>query len=148
MGITQIFILAVIAILLRQLKRGRSLSLLAVSAFAIYWLQPVQSPANITFWFPTLTLLIVVFTWWVVFSSPEQTWKSNLPASLVLAGVVLLMGLNRYLQLEQMFITETPRMIWVCLSVAMVVSPALPLARFHSNQPMCDLQRHNRQHAE
>ena len=135
MGITQIFILAVAAILLGQLRQGRSLSLLAVSAIAMYWLQPVQSPVHLTFWFPTFTLFMVVFTWWIAFSSREQTWKSNLPASIVLAGVVLFMGLNRYIRLEQMFITETPRMIWVGLSVAMLATPALPLARFRGDRP-------------
>lgn len=135
MGITQIFILALIAILLGRLKRGRSLALLSASAFAVYWLQPVQSPANLTYWFPTFTLLIVIFSWWFTFSSREQTWKRNLPALLVLAGVALLMGMNRYIHLEQVFITETPRMLWVGLSVAMILSPALPFLRFRENRP-------------
>jgi alginate O-acetyltransferase complex protein AlgI len=127
MGITQIFLLALIAILVGQLKKGRALALLAVSAFAVYWLQPVQSQANLTFWFPTFTLLVVVFSWWFIFSDREQPWRRNLPALLVLACVALLMGMNRYLQLEQVFITETPNMLLVGLTVAMILSPALPL---------------------
>lgn len=134
MGITHIFILALLAVLLGQLKRGRALALLAASAIAIYWLQPVQSPPNLTFWFPTCTLLIVVFSWWFVFSSREQTWRRNIPALLVLAGVVLLMGMNRYIRLEQMFITDTPRMMWVGLSIAMIMTPALPLVRVRENR--------------
>jgi D-alanyl-lipoteichoic acid acyltransferase DltB (MBOAT superfamily) len=134
MAIEQIFILALIAIFLGQLKGGRSYSLLTVSAVAIYLLQPVQSPANLTFWFPTLTLLIVIFSWWIVFSSREQHWRKNLPALLVLAGVVSLMGMNRYLHLEQIFITETPRMLWVGVSVGMILLPALPLMRARENR--------------
>ncbi|MGE5377939.1 MAG: MBOAT family O-acyltransferase [Bacteroidota bacterium] len=127
MGITQIFILALIAILVGQLKKGRALALLAVSALAVYWLQPVQSQVNLTFWFPTFTLLVVVFSWWFIFSSREQTWRRNLPALLVLACVALVMGMNRYLHLEQVFITETPNLLLVGLTVAMILSPALPL---------------------
>ena len=134
MDITQIFIFAFVAILLGKLKRGRLLALLAVSAFVIYWLQPVQTPANLTFWFPTFTLLIVVFSWWVAFSSGKQGWKTNLPAMLVLAGVIVLVGMNRYIQLEQVFITDTPRMFWVGLTVAMIISPALPFMRFRENR--------------
>jgi D-alanyl-lipoteichoic acid acyltransferase DltB (MBOAT superfamily) len=135
MNITQIFILAFISILLGQLKRGRSLAYLAVSAFVIYWLQPVQTPANLTYWFPTFTLLIVIFSWWFTFSSREQTWRQNLPALLVLAGIALLMGMNRYFQLEQVFITETPRMLWVGITVAMILSPTLPVMRIRENRP-------------
>jgi alginate O-acetyltransferase complex protein AlgI len=134
MAIAQIFILALIAIFLGQLRRGRSLSLLAVSTIAIYLLQPVQSPANLTFWFPTFTLLIVIFSWWLVFYSREQPWNKNFLALLVLAGVVFLMGMNRYLHLEQIFITETPRLVWVGVSVGMILSPALPIMRARENR--------------
>ena len=129
MSITQLFIVAVIAILVGRLKRGRSLALLAASTFAIYWLQPVQSPANLTFWFPTFTLLIVVFSWWVAFSSKQADWRRDTPALLVLAGVMILMGLNRYFQLEQVFITETPRLMLIGVTAALLVSPALPFIR-------------------
>jgi hypothetical protein len=39
MSISQLFIIAAIAFLVGQLQKGRTLALLGVSAFLIYWLQ-------------------------------------------------------------------------------------------------------------
>jgi alginate O-acetyltransferase complex protein AlgI len=134
MGITQIFILALIAILLGQLKRGRSLVLLAASSLFIFWLQPAQSSTSLSFWFPIFTLLIIVFSWWITFSSAEQTWKMNLPALLVMAGVVLVMGMSRYIQLQPEFVLQTSRLMLVGVTVVMILSPALPLIRGEKNR--------------
>ena len=128
MGITQIFILALIAAALGRLKRGRSLTLLAASSIAVFWLQPGQSSTSLTFWFPTFTLLIILFSWWIVFSSGEQTWRTNLPALLVMAGAVLLMGVGRYIDLEPL-VMDIPRLMLVGVTAAVILSPAIPLLR-------------------
>ena len=44
MSVLQLFILAGAAIPLGRLKRGRTLALLAVSVFTIYWLQAFNRP--------------------------------------------------------------------------------------------------------
>ncbi len=129
MGITQVFVLALIAIALGRLRRGRSLALLAASVLAIYWLQPVQSSPSLTFWFPTFTLLVIVFSWWLTFSSGQQTWRKNFPALLILAGTVLVMGLIRYARLEQMLAMEASRLVFVILPAGIMLSPALPVIR-------------------
>jgi len=109
MAVTQILILAVVAILVNRLKNGRSLVLLGVSSLVIYWIQPYQEPVNLTFWFPTFTLgLAVVF--WLLVSTPEtRTWKQNWDAIAVLLGVIILVDLNRYFQIDYFFIVDTPR---------------------------------------
>ena len=134
MSVLQLCILAAIAILLGQLKRGRSLALLAGSTIAIYLLQPVQSPTNLTFWFPTFTLLLTIFSWQVTMPSDDVGWRQNLPALLVMAGVVILMGANRYIHFEKVFITETPRLRWIALVVVLMISFALPVMRFRKFQ--------------
>ena len=109
MSVTQILILAVVAILVNQLKNGRSLALLGVSSLVIYWIQPVQEPVNLTFWFPTFTLGLTVFFWLLV-STPETcSWRQNRGAVAVLLGVIILVDLNRYFQIENFFIADTPR---------------------------------------
>jgi len=135
MSVLQLFILAGAAILLGQLKKGRTLALLAGSVFTIYWLQPVQSPANLTFWLPTITLLLTIFSWQLTMYSDEVDWKQNTPALLVMVGVVILMGANRYIQFEHVFITETPRMEWIGLTIAIMLSSTLPLTQFGARQP-------------
>jgi len=130
MSIEQLIILASVAIIVGQLKKGRSLALLAVSVFVIYWLQPPQSFVNLTFWFPTATLAVTVLAWLLTSTPESRGWKQTRHALAVILGVVVLVDLNRYFQFEQVYITQTPRLQWVGTAVAIVVTSALLLARF------------------
>ena len=109
MSVTQILVLAVVAILVNQLKNGRSLALLGVSALVIYWIQPIQESVNLTFWFPTFTLGLTV-AFWLLVSTPEtRSWRQNWRAVVVLVGVIIFVDLNRYFQFDYFFISDTPR---------------------------------------
>jgi D-alanyl-lipoteichoic acid acyltransferase DltB (MBOAT superfamily) len=130
MYISQLFIIAAIAFLVGQMKKGRSLALLGVSAFLIYWLQPVQDNVTLTYWLPTATLVMTVLAW-LLTSTPEvRNWEQNLPAVTILLGVVLLLDLNRYFQLEGIFITETPRPQWIVAFFVILLFFAFLIARF------------------
>ncbi len=134
MSISQIFILAIAAILLGQFKKGRALAVLAVSAFAIYWLQPVQASITLTFWLPTLTLLLTVFSWWLTTTPDNFNWKENYPAAVGLAGVVFLVGMKRIFHLEQIFFADPPRIQWIGISMAVMLLPCLPFMRLGNLQ--------------
>jgi len=134
MSAVQVAILAVAAILLNQLKRGRSLALLGVSALVIYWLQPVQEPANLTFWFPTLTLAVTVISWLVTSAPEARDWRRNWRAVAVLAGIILLVDLNRYFQVNYLFISDTPRVQLVLAALIGFVGINLVLARLQRFQ--------------
>src|SRR6266542_403059 len=96
MSLSQLFIIAAIAFLVGQLKKGRTLGLLAVSSFIIYWLQPAQENLTLTYWLPTATLIITILTW-LLTSTPEvRDWKPNLPVVAIILWIVLLFDLNRY----------------------------------------------------
>jgi D-alanyl-lipoteichoic acid acyltransferase DltB (MBOAT superfamily) len=135
MSILQLFIIAAIALLVGQLRKGRSLALLGVSAFLIYWLQPVQENITLTFWLPTLTLIVTVLTW-LLTSTPEvRGWKQNLPAALVLVVVVVYLDLNRYFQLDGIFITATPRPQWIAVLIVIFLVFAFVIARLREFPP-------------
>lgn len=129
MSVLQILILAVVAVLVNQLRKGRSLALLAVSTLVIYWIQPYQEPVNLIFWFPTLTLAITVI-FWLITSSPEtRAWKQNWDSVVILLSVVVLVDLNRYFQVEVFFITDTPRIQLVAIVLLSVVAVGFLLGR-------------------
>ncbi|HSL28150.1 MAG TPA: MBOAT family O-acyltransferase [Anaerolineales bacterium] len=129
MSILQLFIIVAAAYLIGQLKRGRSLALLGVSAFFIYWLQPPQEQVSLTFWLPTATLAITCLVW-LLTSSPEvRGGRQNAPAVLVLAGVAVLINLNRYFQLDAIFITQTPRFQWLAILIVTLLVLGLAVAR-------------------
>lgn len=122
MSISQLFVIAALAFLIGQSKMERTLILLGVSTFIIYWLQPPQGQITLTFWLPTATLVITVLGW-LLTSTPEiRGWKQNLPAAAVLLGVILFVDLNRYFQIESILLTATPRPQWVG---ALIVAVAL-----------------------
>src|SRR5690242_156 len=136
MSISQLFIIAAIAFLVGQIKKGRPLVLLGMSAFLIYWLQPVQDNITLTFWLPTTTLIVTVLTW-LLTSTPEvRGWKENLPAEIVLLGVILLLDLNRYFHLEGIFITTTPRPQWVIALFMVVIISVVLLTRLKEFPPI------------
>src|SRR5689334_11942093 len=136
MSISQLFIIAAIAFLVGQMQKGRPLALLGVSAFLIYWLQPIQENVTLTFWLPTATLVVTLLTW-LVTSTPEvRGWKQNLPAAVVLSGVITFVDLNRYFQLKGIFIAATPRLQWIVLVFALLLIFALLIARFKEFPPV------------
>lgn len=108
MSIIQIATLAIVALILGRLPKGRELALLAVSAFAVFWFQPNEPFVTLRFWMPVATLAIAVLAWALTSAPEARGWKQNWPAAAALIGVILLMDLNRYFKLEQIYITGTP----------------------------------------
>lgn len=136
MSISQLFIIAALAFLVGQIKMGRSLALLGVSTFLIYWLQPIQENIALTFWLPTATLILTVLAW-LFTSAPEvRGWKQNFPAALVLVSVILLLDLNRYFHWMGIFITATPRLQWIVALFVILLVFAFLIARFKEFPPI------------
>jgi D-alanyl-lipoteichoic acid acyltransferase DltB (MBOAT superfamily) len=136
MSISQLFVIAAIAFLLGQLKRGRRLALLAVSAFFIYWLQPLQEQITLTYWLPTATLVLTALIW-LLTSTPEvRGWRRNFPAAAVLLCVIILMDLNRYLGFESVFTTATPRPLWVGLFMLVLLIAAFAVGQMRKLPPV------------
>lgn len=108
MTILQIALLAVAAVIVGRWQRARQLGMLAVSVFVIFWLQPEQSFVSLLFWVPVATVAITVLSWAVTSVPESRSLRQNWPAIAVMAGIILLVDLNRYLRLEQVFTAGTP----------------------------------------
>jgi alginate O-acetyltransferase complex protein AlgI len=131
MTIVQIAIVAVVAILIGRLSKGRQLSLLAVSTFVIFWLQPNEPFVILLFWLPVATVGITVLTW-ALTSEPEmRSWKQNWPSLAVVFGVVILMDLNRIFRLDQIYTTNTPSLPQGVAALIGIAVIAFMLARGH-----------------
>ena len=108
MGLTQIAASILTSILVGALTRGthRTYSLLALSLLAIYWFQPVVPLRYFDFWFPSLSIALVILTWLI--TSTPGAWKArqNIVGLLIIAGVVTLIELTRYI-LPAPFLTAT-----------------------------------------
>src|ERR1700690_1512192 len=127
MTVLQISILAAVALVLGRLPKGRQLALLAISAFVIFWLQPTEPFVSLVFWLPVATLAITVLAW-ALTSAPEMRgWKQNWLAIAILVGVVLLMDLNHYFKLTQVYISSTPQLTLTLIMLIAIAAVTLLL---------------------
>lgn len=98
MGLPQIFASVLTSLLIGVLIRGalRTYLLLAFSVLAVFWFQPVVPLRSFDFWFPFLTLALVLLTWFVTSSS--GVWKSrhNLIGLFIIIGLATLVDISRY----------------------------------------------------
>jgi len=124
MGLRDILIFAALALAYRLIfrQRGRVHSrslgvhsrslgdwfLLVSSALAIYWLQPLAPIRYMDFWLPTATLGLVALSWLITTPPEGRNWRANWPAAAVLAGVVLLVGLTRFLSQDGLLTAGRP----------------------------------------
>ncbi len=128
MTILQISILAIVALVLGRLPRGRQLALLVVSTFVVFWLQPIEPFVGLVFWLPVVTLTITVLAWALTSTPKARGWKQNWPAIAILVGVVLLMDLNRYFRLTQVFMSSTPQLTLTLILLIIIAAATLLLA--------------------
>jgi len=129
MSLFEIAVLACIAVAVGWLGKGRKLALLAVSALALYWLQPDQEPVNLMFWLPTLTLILTVLSWLITAKPESRGWRENRAAVMVLLGAIVFVDLNRFFQFEWFFPVETPRVQWIALIFLFAFGLSFILAR-------------------
>ncbi|MDR3573409.1 MAG: MBOAT family O-acyltransferase [Anaerolineaceae bacterium] len=133
MTLSSILVFAAAALLFRLVarERFRGWLLLISSALAIYWLQPLSPVRNLDFWLPTLTLALAVLSWWISASLETRKARQNAVTAAVLAGLVLAIGLTRFLGLEP-FITASlpPQIGQIALALAVLVLLGLLLTRF------------------
>lgn len=136
MTILQIGVLAALALVAGRWPRGRQLSMLAISAFAVFWLQPPEPFPSLQFWFPIATLGITIIGWGLTVTAEVRGWRQNWPAAAILVSVPLLVDMNRYAGLGQIFITSTPSVSAVVLVLLVLAGIAALMARMQAASPI------------
>lgn len=111
--------------------RWRVHLLLAVSALAVYALQPALPVRGLDFYLPTATLALAVLGW--VLTTPRETrsWRANWLAAVVLFGIVLTLALTRYLGFSlPLTASRPPQTLTVVLLLAVAALLAFLLGKF------------------
>jgi D-alanyl-lipoteichoic acid acyltransferase DltB (MBOAT superfamily) len=139
MDLHHIFFFALIAAGLNALRspRVRRWGLLVLSVVAVFWLQPLTSLRHFGFWLPTGTLLFSV-AGWAVTRTGRGVSSEDRRTALTLFGIVLLLGLSRFLPSEILLTAARPPRIpaiSVVLGVFIVLSLLLRLAARRSIAP-------------
>lgn len=99
MTLLHILLLAAMSFLAGSLNpRWRRPALLVGSLLAIYWLQPPTPIRNLDFWFPTASILLVALVWAITQEKREPRIQRTFTQVIPLVGVILVVGLTRYLE--------------------------------------------------
>jgi len=128
MGLTQIAASILTALLVGALTRGatRIFFLLALSVLGVYWFQPAIPIRFFDFWIPSLSLALVVLTWFI--TSQAGAWKSrpNLIGLFIIITVVTLIDLSRYI-FPDPFITATAPPQFIQYLIFIIISAGIIL---------------------
>jgi alginate O-acetyltransferase complex protein AlgI len=133
MTLVYILISVVIALLLglATRKRGRLTSLLVISTLAIFALQPSLPIRGLDFWLPTLTLGLTILAWVVTTPREQRRWATNWRAVAILSGIVITLGLTRFLGFSlPLTASRPPQMSSLLIIIAAVFLAGILLWKF------------------
>lgn len=94
-------------------------ALLVGSVVAVYWLQPYLSIRFSDFIFPSLTLALTISIWWLTRHPEQDLTREDKQTFLLIAGVVILLALNRFLPAEwRLTPSRPPNPLYILLAIA------------------------------
>jgi alginate O-acetyltransferase complex protein AlgI len=144
MGFLQIGVSILTSLLIGAMTRfaqtARTYLLLAFSVLAVYWFQPAVPLRSFDFWLPSITLTLVVLTWFITSQNNASTnvgastWRSpqNLIALTIIIGLPAIIDLSRYFLPEPLFTAAPPPrfslllIFMIVLAIIILVSGWLP----------------------
>jgi D-alanyl-lipoteichoic acid acyltransferase DltB (MBOAT superfamily) len=109
MALENILILAAASLLWATIFRnhGRTWFILIASVVVIFWLQPALPIRGADFFTPIATLVLVVLTWFITADDETRKQRKNIIILAVVAGVVLLLNLTRFLPASFQLLTAS-----------------------------------------
>ncbi len=130
MGLTQIFVSILTALLVGAWTRGtaRTLLLLALSVLAVFWFQPAVPLRSFDFWIPSLSILFVVSVWFITSQAGAWRARQNIVGVAVIAGMMILVGLTRYIFPDPVLTTTAPPRL--VLVIGFIFLAAVSIAAF------------------
>ncbi len=127
--LVSIVVAAILGLVVRD--RWRLPLLLGISALAVYALQPALPVRGLDFWLPTATLAFTVLAWILTTPREQRSWRANWPAAAILGGIILALGLTRYLGFSlPLTASRPPQFSLILVALAVVALAAFLLARF------------------
>jgi len=104
---------------------------LGVSALAVFAFQPALAVRGLDFWLPAATLSMTVITWVLTTPFELRSWRGNWSAFVILAIIVLLLGLSRYIGFSlPLTASRPPQITPVFFLLLMVAATGGLIARF------------------
>lgn len=123
MALHDILVFTAAAVLYRLIfvDRGRKWVIFISSILAVYWLQPLTPIRYLDFWLPTLTLSITVFIWILTSRIESRLKAENLRTGVALIGIVILIGLTRFVSFSGVLTASRPPQIGVIFTALVIL---------------------------
>jgi len=113
--------------------RWRTVLLLAVSVFAIYYLQPALPIRGFDFLLPTLTLALITGSWILTTKHENRSWVANWPGLIIPGGIILGLSLTRYLSISiPLTASRPPQAITVLAILAAIFLIGMALSKIRN----------------
>lgn len=127
MGLTQIGASIAAALLVGALTRGttRVYFLLALSVLAVFWFQPILPFRSFDFWLASLSLVLILVTWFITSAAGAWRTRENTFGLLIIAVAVILVDALRYIFPEPIVTASTPPQINSILIFLVIVAAAI-----------------------
>ena len=108
---------------------------MATSVLIIYWLQPASPVRHLDYWLPTGCIVLTILSWILTRKKESSNLSSDITTGLVIAGVMLIIGLTRYLgPLCCVTPTRPPELNQIAIAVISISLLFLLFANFGSGK--------------
>ncbi|HEU0292319.1 MAG TPA: MBOAT family O-acyltransferase [Anaerolineales bacterium] len=136
MGLAQIGVSILAALLVGTLTRGaaRTYLLLFLSVLAIYWFQPALPFRSFDFWIPSVSLVLVILTWFITSQAGAWKLRQNLMGLFIIVGTVALVDLTRYIFPDPFLTTTTTPRLIIVLGLFVIAAIAVLVFTFLSRR--------------
>jgi len=81
-------------------QKGKIWVILIACIFGIFWLQPASIIRNSDYWFPFLSISLIIITWLVITPKKNINTKENLISFLIILAISIFIPFSRYLPIE------------------------------------------------
>jgi alginate O-acetyltransferase complex protein AlgI len=108
---------------------------MATSVLIIYWLQPASPVRHLDYWLPTGCIVLTILSWILTRKKESSNLSSDITTGLVIAGLMLIIGLTRYLgPLCCVTPTRPPELNQIAIAVISISLLFLLFANFGSGK--------------
>jgi hypothetical protein len=110
MTLETILIIICLALLLGFVShpQWRVYLLFIASVFILFALQPTLPVRYLDFYLPSVTLAIAIFAWVLTTPKADRDFRKNWPALVIFGGILLILGLTRYLGVSLPILPSRP----------------------------------------
>jgi alginate O-acetyltransferase complex protein AlgI len=125
MNLSQIILFLGVIVVYRLLfdQKAKIWIIMTASIFGVFWLQSALLIRNFDYWFPFISITLIIITWLVITPKEMVKTKDNAIAFLIIIAFSLIIPLSRFLPIDiKISPTSPPQLSFVIIAVLLLFS--------------------------